>query len=162
MMGVGKSTVGKRLAIQLDHDFIDIDNLIEKKEGCSITMIFKNKGESYFRTLEKKITLRELKKDNAVISLGGGAFLEKTIRRAVKDTSLSIWLDVSTNTLVKRLKRTNKRPLLLKKNLNETVKKIYLERKKFYNESDFRIKCDFIKTDVIVDKILELYENSSN
>ena len=115
MMGVGKSTVGKRLAIHLDHDFIDIDNLIEKKEGCSITMIFKNKGESYFRTLEKKITLRELKKDNAVISLGGGAFLEKTIRRAVKDTSLSIWLDVSTNTLVKRLKRTNKRPLLLKK-----------------------------------------------
>ena len=55
MMGVGKSTVGKRLAIHLDHDFIDIDNLIEKKEGCSITMIFKNKGESYFRTLEKKL-----------------------------------------------------------------------------------------------------------
>ena len=80
----------------------------------------------------------------------------------MKDTSLSIWLDVSTNTLIKRLKKTNKRPLLLKKNLNETVKKIYLNRKKFYNESDFRIKCDFIKTDVIVDKILKFYENSSN
>ena len=80
----------------------------------------------------------------------------------MKDNSLSIWLDVSTNTLVKRLKKTNKRPLLLKKNLNETVKKIYLDRKKFYNESDFRIKFDFIKTDVIVDKILKLYENTSN
>ena len=120
MMGVGKSTIGKKLAYHLDHDFIDIDYLIEKKEGCSIAVIFKNKGESYFRTLEKKITLRELKKNNAVISLGGGAFLEKTIRRAVKDTSVSFWLDVSTNILVKRLQKTDKRPLLLKKNFESS------------------------------------------
>ena len=162
MMGVGKSTIGKKLAYHLDHVFIDIDYLIEKKEGCSIAVIFKNKGESYFRTLEKKITLRELKKNNAVISLGGGAFLEKTIRRAVKDTSVSFWLDVSTNILVKRLQKTDKRPLLLKKNLNETVKKIYLDRKKSYSEADFRVKCDSSKTDIIVNKILKIYENSSN
>ncbi len=162
MMGVGKSTIGKKLAKYLDYDFIDIDNLIEKKEGCSIALIFKNKSESYFRSLEKKITLSELKKQKAVISLGGGSFLNKSIRRKVKDVSLSFWLDVSTNILIKRLEKTKKRPLLFQKNLSETIKKIYLDRKKSYSEANFRIKCDSIKPNVVVNKILKLYESSSN
>ena len=74
MMGVGKSTIGKSLASELSFDFIDIDKLIEKEEGCSINIIFKNKSENYFRMLERKITLKELKKDKLVISLGGGSF----------------------------------------------------------------------------------------
>ena len=84
MMGVGKSTVGKSLADKLSFKFKDIDKIIEIKEGCTIDIIFKNKGENYFRSLEKKITLNELKKENMVISLGGGAFLNNSIRRAVK------------------------------------------------------------------------------
>ena len=80
MMGVGKSTVGKILAKKLQYTFIDIDKLIEKKEGLSINSIFENKGENYFRKVESKITLSELKKDNSVISLGGGAFLNDAIR----------------------------------------------------------------------------------
>ena len=67
MMGVGKTTIGKNLANKLSFGFIDIDKLIEKKEGCSINIIFKNKSESYFRELEKTITLKELKKRNFVI-----------------------------------------------------------------------------------------------
>ena len=80
MMGVGKSTVGKNLAKKLKYNFIDIDKLIETKEKSSISLIFKNKGESYFREIENEITLQELNKDNSVISLGGGAFLNKSIR----------------------------------------------------------------------------------
>ena len=79
MMGVGKSTIGKNLAKKLSYNFVDIDKIIEAKEGTSINLIFKNKSESYFRKIENDITLAELKKRNSVISLGGGAFLNKSI-----------------------------------------------------------------------------------
>ena len=160
MMGVGKSTVGKSLADKLSYKFKDIDKIIEIKEGCTIDIIFKKKGENYFRSLEKKITLDELKKEKTVISLGGGSFLNNSIRRIVKDSSISFWLDVNTDILINRLKKNKKRPLLFKKNLIETVKKIYLERKKTYSEADFKIRCDSLKPELIVNKILDLYENS--
>ena len=158
MMGVGKSTVGKNLAQKLSYNFVDIDRTIESREGSTINLIFKNKSESYFRKLENEISLEKLKKKNTVISLGGGAFLNKSIRREVKNTSVSFWLDVDVSELIKRLKKTKKRPLLYNKNLNVTVNKIYLERKKTYSEADFRIKCNFLGPDKIVDKILKLYD----
>lgn len=162
MMGVGKSTIGKGLAKKLSYKFIDIDKLIEVKEGCSINQIFKNKSESYFRRLENIVSLRELKKENSVISLGGGAFLDNSIRRAVKNSSISFWLDVEVNELIKRLNKTRKRPLLFQKNLKETVNKLYFERKKTYSEANFRIKCNFKKPENIVKNILEFYEKSGN
>ena len=162
MMGVGKSTIGKGLAKKLSYKFIDIDKLIEVKEGCSINQIFKNKSESYFRRLENIVSLRELKKENSVISLGGGAFLDNSIRRAVKNSSISFWLDVEVNELIKRLNKTRKRPLLSQKNLKETVNKLYYERKKTYSEANFRIKCNFKKPENIVKNILEFYEKSGN
>ncbi len=162
MMGVGKSTIGKSLADKLSFKFIDIDKLIEKKEGSSINLIFKNKSESYFRRIESIISLQEIKKNSSVISLGGGAFLNKSIRRAVKSYSVSFWLDVDLNELINRLNRTKKRPLLYNKNIKETVKKIYLERKKTYSEADFRIKCSFLRPELIVNKILKLYEKTDN
>ena len=70
MMGVGKSTIGKILAKQLNYKFVDVDKLIENKEGSTINYIFKNKSESYFRKIENDITLVELKKYNSVISMG--------------------------------------------------------------------------------------------
>ncbi len=76
MMGVGKSTVGKNLAKKLNYKFVDVDKLIETKEGSSINLIFKNKSESYFRRIESEITLSELKSEKTVISLGGGAFFK--------------------------------------------------------------------------------------
>ncbi len=160
MMGVGKSTIGLRLAKKLSYAFIDIDKLIEKKEGSSINIIFKNKNEQYFRKIESETTLAELKKKNVVIALGGGAFLNKSIRRSVKNAAISFWIDVSIDTLIKRLKRTKKRPLLFKRNLNEAINKIYLERKKIYSEADYRIKCSFLKLDEIVNKILNIYEKT--
>ncbi len=162
MMGVGKSTVGKNLAQKLSYNFVDIDRTIESREGSTINLIFKNKSESYFRKLENEISLEKLKKKNTVISLGGGAFLNKSIRREIKNTSVSFWLDVDVSELIKRLKKTKKRPLLYNKNLNVTVNKIYLERRKTYSEADFRIKCNFLGPDKIVDKILKLYEKSGN
>ena len=162
MMGVGKSTIGKRVASKLSFNFIDIDELIEQKEGCSINLIFKKKGENYFRKLENDITLSQLKKNKSVIALGGGAFLNRNIRRETKKICLSFWLDLSTDEIINRLRKSNKRPLLLKKNLVETINKIYLERKRTYNESSFRVRCNFLKPEEIVDKIILFYEKSRN
>ncbi len=162
MMGVGKSTIGKKLAKKLSFTFVDIDKIIELKEGCSINQIFKKKNETYFRKLENDISLRELNKHNSVISLGGGAFLNNAIRKAVKNTCISFWLDVSLVELIKRLRRSRKRPLLFRKNLDEEIYKIYLKRKKTYNEADYKIKCNFLKQEIVVKKIIRLYENSRN
>ena len=74
------------------------------------SILFLKKSENYFRSLENKITLRELKKESVVISLGGGAFLNNSIRRAVKSSSISFWLDVNHNILIKRLEKNKKRP----------------------------------------------------
>ena len=117
MMGVGKSTIGKNLAKKLKYNFIDVDKLIEAREGLSINLIFKNKSEGYFRKVENKITLAELKKRNSVISLGGGAFLNNSIRRQAKRLSISFWLDLPIDELIKRLKKSRQRPLLFKKNI---------------------------------------------
>ena len=161
-MGVGKSTIGKILAKKLRYNFIDVDKIIETNESMSINLIFKNKGENYFRKIENEVTTTELKKNESVISLGGGAFLNNSIRKNVKKLSISFWLDVPLEQLIKRLKKNRQRPLLFKKNLGETVKKIYFERKKIYNEADYRIKCNSLKSNEIATQILKLYENSGN
>ena len=162
MMGVGKSTVGIILAKKLDYKFVDVDKLIEDKEGSTINFIFKNKSENYFRKIENDITLAKLKGYNSVISMGGGAFLNNSIRRSAKKLSTSFWLDVPIQELMKRLEKNNKRPLLLKKNTKEEIKKIYFDRKKIYNEADYKIKCHSLNTKQIIEKILNNYEKSGS
>ncbi len=161
-MGVGKSTIGKILAKKLKYKFIDIDKIIEIKEGLSINSIFKNKSETYFRKIENDITLSELKRVKSVISLGGGAFLNNKIRISAKKLSTSFWLDISIDSLIKRLKKNTFRPLLFRKNINDTIKKIYFERKKIYNQADYRIECNSLKSEEIVNKIINLYEKAGN
>jgi len=80
----------------------------------------------------------------------------------VKKFSISFWLDVPVGELIKRLKKNKQRPLLFEKDTDETVKRIYFERKKIYNEADYRIKCESLKSDEIVKIILSLYEKSGN
>ena len=162
MMGVGKSTVGKKLAKKLKLKFIDIDKIIEKKEKRTIKEIFEDKGEDYFRKIENKISLEELKKSNSVIALGGGAFMDSSIRKEAENLSISFWLDLSLESLLIRLKNVKKRPLLNQDRLEESVNKIYSERKKIYNKSDFKIKCNLMNADQIVSKIIKLYESSEN
>ena len=162
MMGVGKSTIGKKLGKELKLKFIDIDQVIEKNEKNTISEIFEKKGESYFRKVEKKYTLEELDKKNQVIALGGGAFINSLIRREIKKSSISFWLDLNLKDLLNRLRNLKKRPLLNENNLEGTINKIYSERKKIYNESDFRIKCSSLDVNEIVNKIVKLYENSRN
>ena len=160
MMGVGKTTIGKRLAKELSYAFIDMDKIIENQEGESISSIFRNKGEDYFRKIEKKLTIIELKKNSSVISLGGGAFLNSTIRQYSKKKSISFWLDVPIEILIKRLKKSKNRPVLEKEKTDTSIKKIYFIRKKFYNKAHYRIKCKALTLKQIIEKILNFYEKS--
>ena len=162
MMGVGKSTIGKALADKLSMRFIDIDKDIEKKENLNINDIFKNKGEFYFRGLEEKTTKIVLEKFGAVIALGGGAFINNEIRKLVLKTSVSFWLDLEPKEIEARVKNSKKRPLLNNNNLSETLKKIYFERKNIYDLANFRIDCNKIKQEKIVDKIINLYADFRN
>ncbi|MBA1339487.1 MAG: shikimate kinase/shikimate kinase / 3-dehydroquinate synthase [Pelagibacterales bacterium] len=162
MMGVGKSTIGKSLSKKLNMNFIDIDKLIEKNENSTIPKIFEENGEEYFRNLEKKISLLEIKKTESVISLGGGAFMNKEIRSIVLNTCCSFWLDLKIKTIEDRIKNSNKRPLLNKKNLRFSLNEIYNNRKDIYNLANHKIDCNKITLVDVVDKIINLYANKRN
>ena len=115
MMGVGKSTIGKYLSKKLKIPFEDLDRRIEKLESLSISQIFEYKGESYFRKIEENVSLKMIKKKPKVIALGGGAFINPRIRRNVKKSCLSIWLDLLPKEIFNRVKKNKKRRPLLKK-----------------------------------------------
>ena len=104
MMGVGKTTLGKLIAKNQDLEFIDTDANIENKNSMTINEIFEQKGENFFRLEEKKEILNLLSKQDCVIALGGGAFMDKTIRESVLKNAISVWLDIDLKILNQRLK----------------------------------------------------------
>ena len=159
MMGSGKSTIGYFLSKSIDLKFVDVDKVIEKETGLKIFDIFEKKGEVYFRNLEEKITLKLLRSKKKIISLGGGAFLNKNIRKEVFENSLSFWLNWKNSTIVKRILKSNKRPLAFYSSEND-LKKLIVERSKIYFEANFKINCESLSKNMIVNKIIDLYEKN--
>ena len=121
MMGVGKTTLGKIVSKMTDLKFIDTDANIEKNCLMKISEIFKKKGEKFFRLEERKEVSKLLKESNSVIALGGGAFIDKTIRENILKNAISIWLDVDLKNLKRRTKWNNKRRLLNKENKEKVI-----------------------------------------
>tara|TARA_B100000963_G_scaffold338192_1_gene334842 strand:- start:1692 stop:2216 length:525 start_codon:yes stop_codon:yes gene_type:complete len=160
MMGSGKSTIGSLIAKKLKLSFIDIDEEIEKELGVSIKKIFETKGEKFFRNTEEIITLNKLKLSSVVISLGGGAFANKNIRREVLKNHISFWLNCKEQTLLKRIKNSKKRPLAINATDSELVDLIK-KRSNIYSKALYEIKCDNYSVNEIVKNILEIYENKS-
>jgi len=157
MMGSGKSSIGHLVSEKLNLKFFDVDNVIEKKEGMKIFNIFKNKGEHYFRNLEEQITMKILKMNNNVISLGGGSFMNVSIRREVLDNNCSFWLDWENNTLIKRIKKSQKRPMAFNSTESE-LRTLIRKRSKIYSKAQFKINCNNLTKTEIVNKILKIYE----
>ena len=159
MMSSGKSTIGELLAKKLNFKFFDIDKIIENETRMKITEIFKIKGENFFRKLEEKMTLKILKKNSSVISLGGGAFLNENIKREVLKNHISFWLNWDPKTLVDRIKNSTKRPVAFKsskKELNELIN----NRSNFYSKALYKINCERLTKNEIVNKILAICENN--
>ena len=158
-MGVGKTTIGKALSERLKIKFIDVDKVIENQESSSINKIFEKKGETYFRKIEKIITLKQLENTNCVIALGGGAFINKDIREKVLKSGITIWLDLEIKELFKRSLSSKKRPLLNNVNLEKKLNDIYHQRKDVYNLSNYKINCNAQTKSAVVEKIIEIYES---
>ena len=157
MMGSGKYSIGFLISKKLNLQFIDIDNMIEEKAGLKISNIFKDKGESYFRNLEEKITLKVLKKSNIVISLGGGGFINEKIRNEVLNNNFSFWLDWDSEILLQRIKNSEKRPIALNSSDQEIANK-KKKRSKIYSKAEFKINCNKLTKNEIVKKITKIYE----
>ncbi len=157
MMGSGKSSIGSIVSKKLNIEFIDIDKEIEKKTGNTISKIFENKGEKYFREVEELITLKILKKNKVVISLGGGAFLNNRIKKEILDKHLSFWLNWDTKTLVNRIKDSQKRPVAFKLSKNE-LSDLIKKRSIVYSKAMYKIDCESLSKNEIANKIIEIYE----
>ena len=159
MMGSGKSTIGYLLSKKIGAKFEDIDKIIEIETGYKINDIFTKKGELYFRNLEEKITLKLLKSKKKVISLGGGAFLNKNIRKEVLNNNLSFWLNCKSSTIIKRIYNNKKRPIAFNLSQND-LKELIKNRSKIYSEANFKLNCENFSKNMIVNKIIDLYERN--
>ena len=161
MMGSGKSSIGKILSKKLEFEFIDTDNKIEEIEKKTISEIFKKNGEKYFRNIEEVISLKSLRLDGKVIALGGGSYINLAIRKYILKNCISVWLNWKSETLINRIKNSKKRPLAVKLS-NSELQKLITIRSNMYNLSDYKINCDKLDKKQIVEKIINLYENSEN
>ena len=155
MMGSGKTTLGKIISKKLNKEFIDVDQVIEVQEGMVISEIFEKKGEPFFRILEEKISLLSLKRKNSVISLGGGAFLNKKIQKEILKNHISIWLKWDSKNLINRIKNSKKRPIAIKLSDND-LNKLINERSKIYSKAKYQIKCDRLTKLELLERIIRL------
>ena len=147
-MASGKSTIGRRLSKMLSMSFLDLDDYIVEKEEMSVTAIFKEKGEVYFRLIENKYLKEVLSKDeNFILALGGGTpCYANNMEEVNKGNTLSIYLQGSTATMINRLiKKKSKRPLIASLDddkIPEFVAKHLFERRSFYEQAKLTIKID--------------------
>lgn len=141
LMGAGKSTVGRRLATQLGMPFCDADTEIERAAGQTISEIFEQHGEEFFRSGERRVIARLLAGDRMVLATGGGAFMHDETRKLISERAISIWLKADFDLLMKRVLRRNHRPLLQQGDPHETMRKLMDERYPTYGEANLTIEA---------------------
>lgn len=142
MMGVGKSSVGKRLAALLECRFVDADEEIERSAQMTIPEIFEAFGEPYFRDGERRVIARLLGGSEGrriVIATGGGAFCNPETRALILDKAITVWLDSEVDTLVERTARKDNRPLLKNGDPREILSRLRSEREPFYSQAPIHV-----------------------
>ena len=154
LMGAGKTTVGRRLALALELPFIDSDSEIVEAAGCGISDIFEIYGEPVFRDLEQRVMTRLLSGAPAVIATGGGAFISPAIRAAVKEKGISVWLKAELDVLVERVSRKDTRPLLKTGDRREILSRLMSERYPLYAEADIAIDSNAGPHEAVVDEVM--------
>jgi shikimate kinase len=155
MMGVGKSSIGRRLAMRLGIPFVDADAEIEKAAGMSISDIFAHRGEADFRGGEARVIARLLDGGPQVLAAGGGAFMNEATRQAICAKGVSIWLKADLDVLLRRIsKRRNERPLLQTGDPEATLRALLVEREPTYAQADLAVHSREVAHDAIVAEII--------
>jgi shikimate kinase len=154
MMGAGKSSVGRRLAVRLGLPFIDADNEIEAAAGMSIPEIFAAHGETAFRSGEARVIARLLDSGPQVLATGGGAFMNADTRAAVHEKAVSVWLKAEFDVLMRRVKRRSDRPLLKTADPAATLKALMDARDPVYAQADLTIASREAPHAAVVDDIV--------
>jgi shikimate kinase len=154
-MGVGKTSVGTRLAKDLGYSFVDTDQLIEADQKTTITEIFSTFGEPYFREVEARVIRRILEQDNQVVSAGGGAVIRDENRKAFKENGITICLTASPETIHARIRHETHRPLLQVPDPPEKIRELLQDRERFYRQADFVIDTSEKSVDEVISEIKE-------
>ncbi|MBF0280834.1 MAG: shikimate kinase [SAR324 cluster bacterium] len=139
-MGVGKTTIGRKLAKRLGYHFLDMDEQIENEQNRSISEIFENSGEDHFRQLEVKLLQKLSTVQNTVIATGGGAVATPGSLELMKVYGRLIYLKTSVDEIVERVKRSQHRPLLHAEDLEERISSLLVKRIPFYEQADYIIE----------------------
>ena len=155
MMGVGKSSIGRRLAARLAIPFVDADAEIEKAAGMSIADIFARHGEGDFRSGEARVIARLLESGPQVLATGGGAFMNPDTRAAIRAKGVSVWLSAEFDVLMRRIsKRKGERPLLQTADPAATLRRLLAEREPVYAQADLTVQSREVAHDAVVTEIL--------
>ena len=155
MMGVGKSSIGRRLAARLGVPFVDADAEIEKAAGMSIADIFARHGEADFRSGEARVIARLLDGGPQVLASGGGAVMNADTRAAIKAKGVSIWLKAELDVLMRRIaKRKHERPMLHTDDPSEALRQLLIAREPVYALADLTVQSREAPHDAIVTEIM--------
>jgi shikimate kinase len=155
MMGVGKSSIGRRLAARLAIPFVDADAEIEKAAGMSISDIFARHGEADFRSGEARVIARLLDAGPQVLATGGGAFMNDATRATIQSKGVSIWLSAEFDVLMRRIaKRRNERPMLQTDDPAATLRQLIALREPTYALADITVQSREVPHDAIVAEII--------
>jgi shikimate kinase len=155
MMGVGKSSIGRRLAGRLGIPFVDADAEIEKAAGMSISDIFARHGEADFRGGEARVIARLLEAGPQVLATGGGAFMNEATRATIKAKGVSIWLSAEFDVLMRRIaKRRNERPMLQTDDPAATLRQLIALREPTYALADITVQSREVPHDAIMAEII--------
>jgi len=155
MMGVGKSSVGRRLAARLSIPFVDADSEIENAAKMTIPEIFARHGEAYFRSGEARVLARLLDSGPQVLATGGGAFMNEDTRALIKLKGVSIWLHADLDVLLRRTsKRRSDRPLLQTEDPTATLRALLAEREPTYALADLTVQSREVPHETIVADVM--------
>jgi shikimate kinase len=155
-MGSGKSTVGRELARFLGRQFVDMDNLIEKRLGLTVNEIFAARGEEFFRAEEKKLALELAASTNKVVATGGGTLLDQEVAETLKRSGLVICLFAGKDELAERLRRTDKRPVLSGGDFDEKMNSLLRRRAEIYEKFSIRVDTTNLTPQEAARKIISL------
>lgn len=155
IMGCGKSTVGRRLAQRLGLNFLDADSEIERAANKTITEIFAEHGEPYFRSGEERVIARLLQEGPQVLATGGGAFMSEATRNEIAAHGVSIWLKAEFDTVMARVRRRSTRPLLQNPDPEGTMRALMEKRHPVYALAELTVLSREVPHETVVDDIME-------